>query len=149
MVTHMHKMPHVLVLRVGACFFKLPGGVLDDGENVATGLHRILTKLFGKPITRSPATVGSSPAAEDCGRYDVDKFPCVIRDVVSNWWRPNFEPTEYPYLPAHVTHPKARTMQRFSKTRDSIHRLKMQTYCNKTTMDARWQMAVLIDTVNT
>ena len=29
-----------------------------------------------------------------------------VEDVVSNWWRPNFESPQYPYIPPHCTHPK-------------------------------------------
>jgi len=25
---------------------------------------------------------------------------------VGNWWRPNFEPPQYPYVPPHITKPK-------------------------------------------
>ena len=26
--------------------------------------------------------------------------------TIGNWWRPNFEPKEYPYIPPHITKPK-------------------------------------------
>ena len=26
--------------------------------------------------------------------------------VTGNWWRPNFEPAQYPYIPPHITKPK-------------------------------------------
>lgn len=29
-----------------------------------------------------------------------------IVDLLSRWWRPNFEPQLFPYVPAHVTAPK-------------------------------------------
>ena len=29
-----------------------------------------------------------------------------IRDVVAQWWRPSFEPPQYPYIPPHVSSPK-------------------------------------------
>ncbi|CAG2171786.1 unnamed protein product [Oppiella nova] len=29
-----------------------------------------------------------------------------IEDTVGNWWRPNFEPPQYPYIPPHITKPK-------------------------------------------
>lgn len=34
------------------------------------------------------------------------KTEWTVRDVVSNWWRPNFEAPQYPYIPAHCTRPK-------------------------------------------
>ena len=30
----------------------------------------------------------------------------VIDDCIGNWWRPNCEPPQYPYIPAHITKPK-------------------------------------------
>ena len=26
--------------------------------------------------------------------------------TIGNWWRPNFEPSQYPYIPPHITKPK-------------------------------------------
>ncbi len=33
-------------------------------------------------------------------------FPPFSKEVVANWWRPNFEAPQYPYMPAHCTSPK-------------------------------------------
>lgn len=30
----------------------------------------------------------------------------MIEDTIGNWWRPNFEPPQYPYVPPHITKPK-------------------------------------------
>jgi cleavage and polyadenylation specificity factor subunit 5 len=30
----------------------------------------------------------------------------MVNETVGNWWRPNFEAPQYPYIPAHVTKPK-------------------------------------------
>ena len=30
----------------------------------------------------------------------------VVEDTIGNWWRPNFEPAQYPYIPPHITKPK-------------------------------------------
>ena len=30
----------------------------------------------------------------------------LIEDTIGNWWRPNFEPPQYPYVPPHITKPK-------------------------------------------
>uniref|UniRef100_A0A3P9A887 Cleavage and polyadenylation specificity factor subunit 5 n=1 Tax=Esox lucius TaxID=8010 RepID=A0A3P9A887_ESOLU len=40
------------------------------------------------------------------GRQDGVKQDWVIDDSIGNWWRPNFEPPQYPYIPAHITKPK-------------------------------------------
>ncbi|CAG0921756.1 unnamed protein product [Notodromas monacha] len=93
-LTHQHKMPHILLLKIGATYFKLPGGTLEPGEGDSEGLHRILTTLFGEPFIA------------DDGQHIFAPFPCEIREVVANWWRPHFEPTQYPYLPSHITRPK-------------------------------------------
>ncbi|OWK16529.1 NUDT21, partial [Cervus elaphus hippelaphus] len=40
------------------------------------------------------------------GRQDGVLQDWVIDDCIGNWWRPNFEPPQYPYIPAHITKPK-------------------------------------------
>ena len=40
------------------------------------------------------------------GREDGAKTDWTVEDVVANWWRPNFEAPQYPYIPAHSSHPK-------------------------------------------
>lgn len=40
LVVHEHGHPHVLVLQMGASFFKLPGGRLRPGEDGACGAAR-------------------------------------------------------------------------------------------------------------
>ena len=30
----------------------------------------------------------------------------IVEDTIGNWWRPNFEPAQYPYVPPHITKPK-------------------------------------------
>ena len=29
-----------------------------------------------------------------------------VDELVGNWWRPNYEPPQYPYVPPHITKPK-------------------------------------------
>lgn len=40
------------------------------------------------------------------GRLDGVKQDWLVEDIIGNWWRPNFEPPQYPYVPSHVTKPK-------------------------------------------
>lgn len=40
------------------------------------------------------------------GRADGQTMDWAVEDLISNWWRPNFEPPQYPYIPAHITKPK-------------------------------------------
>ncbi|BET03494.1 Cleavage and polyadenylation specificity factor [Nesidiocoris tenuis] len=86
LLVHEHGLPHVLLLQLGSSFFKLPGGELTPGEEGADGLKRLLT--------------------ETLGRQDGVKQEWVVEDTVGNWWRPNFEPPIYPYIPPHITKPK-------------------------------------------
>lgn len=30
----------------------------------------------------------------------------TVEDIISSWWRPNFEAQTYPYIPVHITKPK-------------------------------------------
>jgi len=85
LLVHEHGLPHVLLLQLGNTFFKLPGGEVKPDEDPVQGLKRLLT--------------------ETLGRTD-DPTNWQVLDTVSNWWRPNFEPPQYPYLPAHITKPK-------------------------------------------
>lgn len=86
LIVHEHGLPHVLLLQLGTTFFKLPGGELGNGENEIDGLKRLLT--------------------ETLGRQDGAPMVWTVEDVIGNWWRPNFEPPQYPYVPAHITKPK-------------------------------------------
>ncbi|BES99824.1 Cleavage and polyadenylation specificity factor [Nesidiocoris tenuis] len=87
-LVHEHGLSNVLLLQLGLTFFKLPGGELNPGEDDVEGLKRLLT--------------------ETLGRQDGVKQEWIIEDTIGNWWRPNFEPPIYPYVPAHVTKPKER-----------------------------------------
>lgn len=70
----------------GTTFFKLPSGELQPGENETEGVQRIVNNILGKD--------------------DTPLSTWVVEDVVSNWWRPNFDSAQYPYIPSHCTHPK-------------------------------------------
>ncbi|KIH62746.1 hypothetical protein ANCDUO_06969 [Ancylostoma duodenale] len=67
----------------------LPGGELEVGEEETEGMKRLLDLTLG--------------------RTDGVKNEWKIEDEVGNWWRPNFDPPRYPYIPAHVTKPKEHT----------------------------------------
>ena len=83
---HEHGLPHVLLLQLGTTFFKVPGGELNPGEDEIDGLKRILSDTLGR---------ADGPAQE-----------WSIEDLIGTWWRPNFEPAQYPYIPPHITKPK-------------------------------------------
>ncbi|XP_018496524.1 cleavage and polyadenylation specificity factor subunit 5 isoform X2 [Galendromus occidentalis] len=86
LLVHEHGLPHVLLLQLGTTFFKLPGGELNPGEDEVEGLKRLMS--------------------ETLGRQDGVKQEWTIEDTVGNWWRPNFEPAQYPYILPHITKPK-------------------------------------------
>lgn len=87
LIVHEHGLPHVLLLQLGTTFFKLPGGELVAGEDEIDGLKRSMTEILGRPEQG----------------IEVD---WVVEDTLGNWWRPNFEAPQYPYIPAHITKPK-------------------------------------------
>jgi cleavage and polyadenylation specificity factor subunit 5 len=86
LIVHEHRLPHVLLLQLGTTFFKLPGGELNPGEDELDGLKRLMTDTLG--------------------RQDGGANEWTVEDTVGNWWRPNFEPPQYPYVPPHITKPK-------------------------------------------
>lgn len=43
------------------------------------------------------------------GRTDGGLNEWKVEDEIGNWWRPNFDPPRYPYIPPHVTKPKEQT----------------------------------------
>merc|ERR1712048_290012 len=85
LIVHEHGLPHVLLLQLGSTFFKLPGGELNPGEDEVEGLKRLMTDTLG--------------------RTDGTATEWTIEDTIGNWWRPNFEPAQYPYIPPHITKP--------------------------------------------
>lgn len=91
LIVHQHKLSHILLLQLGpsasgTVFFKLPSGELNPGEDEIDGVKRVVNETLSHPDNKP-----------------MDLF---VTDVVAQWWRPNFEAPQYPYLPAHVTRPK-------------------------------------------
>ena len=93
LLVHEHGLPHVLLLQLGTTFFKLPGGELNPGEDEVEGLQRLMTETLGK---QADSSSGAATNPKDW----------VVEDTIGNWWRPNFEPAQYPYIPPHITKPK-------------------------------------------
>ncbi|XP_057584924.1 cleavage and polyadenylation specificity factor subunit 5-like [Hippopotamus amphibius kiboko] len=82
LIVHEHRLPHVLLLQLGTTFFKLPDGELNQREDEVEGLKCLMTEILG--------------------RQDGVLQDWVIDDCIGNRWRPNFEPPQYPYIPAHI-----------------------------------------------
>ena len=57
------------------------------------GLQRLMTETLGK---QADSSSGAATNPKDW----------VVEDTIGNWWRPNFEPAQYPYIPPHITKPK-------------------------------------------
>jgi len=87
LLVHAHNHPHVLLLQIGSSYFKLPGGRLREGEDEVEGLQRKLTNKL------SPTQEEYQPKWQ-------------VTDLLSTWWRPNFETVMFPYMPPHMTKPK-------------------------------------------
>ncbi|KAJ3412512.1 hypothetical protein HDV05_000650 [Chytridiales sp. JEL 0842] len=94
LVVHEHGHPHVLMLQIANAFFKLPGDSLKPGEDEIQGLKRALNQKLA-PTGQQTAVSGVSASSE-----------WEIGELLSVWWRPNFETHLYPYVPAHITKPK-------------------------------------------
>ncbi|KAG5459139.1 MAG: nucleotide hydrolase-domain-containing protein, partial [Olpidium bornovanus] len=79
LVVHEHNHPHILMLQIANAFFKLPGDYLRPGEDEEDGMkNRLAHKL-------SP-NVNAIPPIESAAKSDWE-----VGDVLSVWWRPNFE----------------------------------------------------------
>jgi hypothetical protein len=72
MMVHRGGHPHILMLRVGSAFFRLPGGRLKPGQDEREGLLQKLTRKLA-PLPHMPQP-----------RWEID-------ELLSTWWRPNFE----------------------------------------------------------
>lgn len=84
---HLNNHPHVLLMEDKNGQVTLPGGRLRPGEGEVEGLKR---KLRSKLGANDPSLAVDFEVAE----------------ALATFWRPNFEPVVYPYLPPHVTRPK-------------------------------------------
>ncbi|ORX41930.1 cleavage and polyadenylation specific factor 5 [Piromyces finnis] len=89
LVVHEHNHPHVLLLQIANTFFKLPGDALKPGEDEIEGLKLRLSQKL-------------SPASQ----VGLDTSDWEVGELLSIWYRPNFENFMYPYIPAHITKPK-------------------------------------------
>ncbi|ETO35667.1 hypothetical protein RFI_01396 [Reticulomyxa filosa] len=96
LLAHCRGHVHLLLFQIGNTYFKLfvkknfcsfPGGRLKGLESETDGLKRKLTNKLGTPNPKYSMT-------------------WTIGELISQWWRPNFETVTYPYIPPHVSSPK-------------------------------------------
>ncbi|TQD85150.1 hypothetical protein C1H46_029324 [Malus baccata] len=81
------KHPHVLLLQIRNCIFKLPGGRLRPGESEIDGLKRKLSRKL-------------------CINADGDGIPWEVGECLGAWWRHDFESLLCRDLPSRVESPK-------------------------------------------
>lgn len=100
LIVHEHNLPHLLLLQKGkSTIFRLPGGKLGSLEDSHEGLRRHLKKILGKSNVKTSNR-------EDPSQRGIEKDDWVIKDMLGQWYRPNFDHKLFAYQPAHVTKPK-------------------------------------------
>ncbi|KAI5476823.1 cleavage and polyadenylation specific factor 5 [Pseudohyphozyma bogoriensis] len=80
-----------LILRVHA---HEPGDYLKPDEGDIKGLEARLERRLGQAESK-----GVEKSEQKAGGW-------VVKDLIAQWWRPNYEGFMYPYIPAHVANPK-------------------------------------------
>jgi len=86
-----------------------PGGELSAGEDEVDGLKRLMTEVMAEQRCyqlRKEVKVRRIVFFQTLGRQDGVAQEWIVEDTIGNWWRPNFEPPQYPYIPPHITKPK-------------------------------------------
>lgn len=104
MLVELFKHPHLLLLQVRNCIYKLPGGRLRPDESDIDGLKRKLSSKL-------------SVDEDDCGSE------WEVGECLGMWWRPDFETLSYPYLSSNARSPKECTklfLVKLPETRDFI-----------------------------
>jgi len=89
-LVHVHGHPHLICLQKnqdGTDEVDLFGGSCQAGEDEKAALNRKLAKYIYNPATGQ-------------------RCEWVIADLLSVWWRPNFDEVVLPYLPNHISRPK-------------------------------------------
>ncbi|KAI8431424.1 hypothetical protein MSG28_015944 [Choristoneura fumiferana] len=64
------------------------------------GLPHVLLLQLGTAFFKLPG--GELNPGED----EIEGLKRLLTETLGNWWRPNFEPPQYPYVPPHITKPK-------------------------------------------
>ena len=88
LLVHRHGYPHVLLRKDGEAW-RMVGGRLRAGESDDEGLRRILDKKVAATQADSLRPVNWQ-----------------IGELAAQWWRPDFSPCVYPYVPAHIANAK-------------------------------------------
>ena len=89
-LTHSNGVPHILVFQQATEGGPVPflfGGKLQEGESEREGLTRQLRSFIMK-----------TKSADSC--------EWKVGEVISKFYRPEFDQRIYPYIPPHVTRPK-------------------------------------------
>jgi cleavage and polyadenylation specificity factor subunit 5 len=89
-IVHSNDIPHLLLFQHKSSGGPVPflyGGKLQEGEGERDGLMRVLRPIIMK-----------SKAQDTCD--------WKVGELISKYWRPEFDNNMYPYIPPHVTRPK-------------------------------------------
>jgi cleavage and polyadenylation specificity factor subunit 5 len=111
LLVHMHSHPHVILLKHKATgMWRLPGGKSKLGEDPQEALLRKLHRKLavGTELPTTTGAFGETPHRVDGTGKVVGSSSDIFRivDILSEWYRPNFDPLMYPYRPPHVTKEK-------------------------------------------
>lgn len=89
-IVHQNDIPHFLIFRQSTPSGVVPflfGGKLEEGESEKTGMTRLLKSFILK------------------SNYH-DSCEWRVGELLTKFWRPEFDERVYPYIPPHVTRPK-------------------------------------------
>ncbi|XP_050365189.1 pre-mRNA cleavage factor Im 25 kDa subunit 1 [Argentina anserina] len=86
-LVELFKHPHILLLQVRNCCFKLPGGRLRPGESEVDGLKRKLSRKL-------------------CVNTNADGIAWEVGECLGVMWSPDFETSPCMDLPSSVRNPK-------------------------------------------
>jgi cleavage and polyadenylation specificity factor subunit 5 len=89
-IVHSNDVPHILLFHQRTVTGTVPflyGGKLQEGESDREGMMRVLRPVIMK-----------SKSDDSC--------EWKVGELISKFWRPEFDTNIYPYLPPHVTRPK-------------------------------------------
>ncbi|KAF7492354.1 hypothetical protein SSS_00442 [Sarcoptes scabiei] len=107
MLCHQNNMIHVLLMRWPPNRFLLPGGELISDETEEEALKRCISSFLGFESIVSESNDDNSSQIDALNSCSSNQWKII--DIVANWWRPNFEAEQYPYIPAHISVPKELT----------------------------------------
>ncbi|ETO21016.1 hypothetical protein RFI_16188 [Reticulomyxa filosa] len=111
LLVNYRKHPHVLLFQTCAnTQYKLPGGFLEGAEDKYDGLKRILDEQLSPIVTEQSKSENESvePGSETKLTTRVVSQQWEIAELLTIWWRAEWDEIFFPYIPPHITKPKER-----------------------------------------